>query len=115
MPRPKRSGNIANARRLRADMSLPEVLLWRELRQGDVKFRRQHPVGPYVLDFYCAAEKLAVEIDGEAHDRGDRPRRDAMRDAWLEQQGISVLRIAAAEVLASPSDIADALVRRCRK
>ena len=58
------------ARKLRSEMSLPEVLLWRELRlrPGGYKFRRQHPAGPYVLDFYCAALGLAIEVDGMAHD-----------------------------------------------
>ncbi|KTF69801.1 endonuclease domain-containing protein [Sphingomonas sp. HT-1] len=83
-------------------MSLPEVLLWQELRMRPeaLRFRRQHPAGPYVLDFFCARHKLAVEVDGEAHARGDRPARDVVRDAWLRAQGVRVLRIAAAEVLA---------------
>ena len=74
MPRPRRSKNVANARTLRANMSLPERLLWRELRaQDEVKFRRQHGLGKYVLDFYCVKAKLCVEIDAIAHDMGDRP------------------------------------------
>jgi very-short-patch-repair endonuclease len=52
-----------------------------------------------VLDFYCAPARLAVEIDGEAHNRGDRPLRDAVRDEWLARQGTRVLRYATAEVL----------------
>ena len=83
-------------------MSLPEVLLWRELRKrpSDLRFRRQHPAGRYVLDFYCPRHRLAVEVDGEAHSRGDRPTRDAVRDEWLRAQGVRVCRLAAAEVLA---------------
>jgi very-short-patch-repair endonuclease len=89
------------ARKLRKDMSLPEVLLWQELRGAKigVKFRRQHPVGPYVADFYCAATKLIIEIDGEDHNRGDRPLRDVARDSKLTQLGYRVLRIAALDVL----------------
>jgi hypothetical protein len=59
------------ARKLRRDMSLPEVILWEHLRRGGLSgmhFRRQHPAGPYVLDFYCAASRLAIEVDGAAHD-----------------------------------------------
>ena len=95
------SGTIRNAKRLRREMSLPEVLLWRALRNrpGGLKFRRQHPAGPYVLDFYCDAVKLAVEVDGEAHARGDRPLRDAARDAWLRARKVRVLRVPAGEVL----------------
>ena len=76
-------------------MSLPEVLLWRILRDrpGGYKFRRQHPAGPYVLDFFCAEHRLAVEVDGEVHARGDAPARDAARDAWIRSQGVRVHRV----------------------
>ena len=90
-------------------MSLPEVLLWRLLRTAPVKFRRQHPLGPYVLDFYCAGSKLAIEVDGIAHDMGDRPQRDRRRTAWLTQHNIEMLRIPARDVLADP----DAVLRLC--
>lgn len=97
-------------------MSLPEVLLWRELRaQTRIKFRRQHPIGEYVLDFYCAAAKLCVEIDGIAHDMGDRPERDERRDAWLASQNIEVIRIPAREVLRSAADVAETMVRYCEQ
>ena len=96
-------------------MSLPEVLLWRELRQqSDVKFRRQHPLGPYILDFYCAKAKVCVEVDGIAHDMGNRPERDAKRDSWLSERGIEVVRVTASEVLRSPLDVAEALVGHCQ-
>jgi very-short-patch-repair endonuclease len=94
-------GDKHKARRLRRSMSLPEVLLWRELRKkpNGVQYRRQHPAGPYVLDFFCATAKLAIEVDGEAHNRGGRPQRDEARDEWLERQGVRVIRIPANEVL----------------
>ena len=116
MPRAKRIRDIGRARKLRAKMSLPEVLLWQELRRkaGDVRVRRQHPVGRYVLDFYVAALKLAIEIDGEAHDMGDRPERDIARDEWLRSQGIEVMRIPAREVLRDANGIADSVVRYCQ-
>ncbi len=93
-------------------MSLPEALLWQRLRfePHGVKFRRQHPVLGYVLDFYCARAKLAVEIDGEAHDRGNRPVRDAKRDAALAAHGLTMLRIPAREVLADADAAAEAVV-----
>jgi very-short-patch-repair endonuclease len=89
------------ARKLRRIMTLPELLLWKQLRQrpGGMKFRRQHPAGPFVLDFYCDDLGLAIEVDGEAHNRGNRPERDGNRDRWLREQGIEVLRIAASDVL----------------
>ncbi|MDZ4308027.1 endonuclease domain-containing protein, partial [Allopontixanthobacter sp.] len=60
---------VKRARKLRSEMSLPEVLLWREMRKRPtgLKFRRQHPAGIYILDFFCAKAKLAIEIDGFAH------------------------------------------------
>jgi very-short-patch-repair endonuclease len=92
---------VHRARRLRRAMSLPEVLLWQQLklRPGGFKFRKQHPAGFYVLDFFCAEAKLAIEIDGEAHDRGDQPAFDAARDRQLLAHGIVTLRIPAHEVL----------------
>jgi very-short-patch-repair endonuclease len=82
-------------------MSLPEVLLWQVLRGNrlGVKFRRQHPVGGYVADFYCSSLRLIVEVDGEAHNLGNRPERDASRDAFLNGNGYKVLRVAASEIL----------------
>ncbi|UUL82430.1 endonuclease domain-containing protein [Sphingomonas qomolangmaensis] len=91
------------AKRLRRTMSLPEVLLWQQLRRrpGGQRFRRQHPAGPYVLDFYCDAVKLCIEVDGEAHSRGNRPENDAARDAWLHARGVRTLRISASDVLSN--------------
>jgi very-short-patch-repair endonuclease len=104
------------AKRQRRDMSLPEALLWQRLRRSPcgVSFRRQHPIGCYVLDFYCPAIKLAIEIDGIAHDMGERPERDEIRTAWLEAQGLQVMRIAARDVLRDPDKIAQALVTLCQ-
>jgi very-short-patch-repair endonuclease len=92
---------------------LPEALLWRELKgQPDgIRFRKQHPIRPYFADFYCAAAKLVIEIDGISHDMGDRPARDVERDAFLQSKGYRVLRIPASEVLADPGATAEAVVR----
>jgi len=102
-----------NARRMRSDLSLPEVLLWRRLRGADVRFRRQHPIGPYVLDFYCPSAGLAIEVDGISHDMGNRPQRDEVRTEWLVGQGIEVLRLPARDVLDDPDAVADAILRLC--
>jgi len=82
-------------------MTPPEIALWLALRRNDagLRFRRQHPAGPYILDFYCASAALVIEVDGEAHSRGDRPTRDAARDTWLADQELRILRYPAAEVL----------------
>src|SRR5262249_28475367 len=91
-----------HARELRRQMTLPEVVLWQGLRQGrlaGLRFRRQHPIGPYVLDFYCAAARLAIEVDGAAHDGLAQVQHDERRDAWLAQRGVKVLRFLAKDVL----------------
>jgi very-short-patch-repair endonuclease len=91
---------IEKARALRRTMSPPEVRLWAILRTAPngIRSRRQHPIGPFVLDFYCPRAKLAIEIDGMAHDMGDTPQRDLARDHWLTEQGIATMRIAASDV-----------------
>jgi very-short-patch-repair endonuclease len=100
-----------DARKLRRSMSLPEVLLWRELRKRPdcLQFRRQHPAGAYVLDFFCATANLAIEIDGEAHNRGDHPDRDFARDDWLKRQEIQVMRVPAYEVLENLDGVLQAI------
>ena len=93
-------------------MSKPELNLWHALRRGGLdghKFRRQHPIGPYVLDFYCSALRLDVEVDSYAHCIGSRPRRDAIRDQWLLEQGVRTLRLAAHDVIASVDDTLSAI------
>jgi very-short-patch-repair endonuclease len=105
---------VNNARQLRRALSLPEVRLWSRLRKrvpGQPVLRRQHPIGPCVLDFYCAKANLAVEIDGISHDMGNRPERDQRRDAWLKKHGVTVMRIPAAELLQDLDQAADAIVR----
>ncbi len=116
MPRRKQDRDVSRARRQRREMSLPEVLLWQLLRGAPDggRFRRQHPLGPFVLDFYCAEAKVCIEIDGWSHETGMRPERDTRRDAWLAAQGIEVMRVPAAEVLKSPEAVAESLVRYCR-
>ena len=117
MPRHKIDRNVALARKLRRAMSLPEVMLWQLLRRAPdgVRFRRQHPLGVYALDFYCAAAKVCIEIDGMAHDISERAARDGERDAWLRGQGIEVVRVAASEVLKSPEAVAEAVIHCCKR
>ncbi|MCP4382797.1 MAG: DUF559 domain-containing protein [Hyphomicrobiales bacterium] len=74
-------------------------------------FRRQHPVGPYVIDFYCAAARLAAEIDGWSHAAGDRSERDERRDAWLRERGIRTLRIPALEVMQQCDETVERVVQ----
>lgn len=106
---------IAKARGLRREMSLPDGLLWRELRQRPrgFKFRRQHPAGRYILDFACLPAKLAIEIDGEAHSRGVNSASDEARDEWLANQGFRTLRVPAREVLADLGAVVTFIIDSC--
>jgi very-short-patch-repair endonuclease len=83
----------SRARALRADATTPERRLWSELRNrqlGGWKWKRQAPRGRYVLDFFCADAGLVVELDGPQH--ADQVDYDERRTAWLESQGLRVLR-----------------------
>jgi very-short-patch-repair endonuclease len=108
-------GTVERARRQRREMSLPEVLLWRLLKGKPmgVKFRKQHPVADFVVDFYCHSARTVFEIDGITHDMGDQPEFDEMRDQALASQGLQVVRIPAADVLRDPEAIAESMVRLC--
>ena len=81
------------AREMRKQMPDAEVMLWKLLRNRSIagaKFRRQHPVDRYILDFYCDEKKLAIELDGSQH--ADQSEYDQKRDAYLNTLGIRVLR-----------------------
>ena len=83
------------ARDLRRHMNLAEQLVWSKVRahrMGGRKFRRQHPIGQYIVDFVCLEARLVIEIDGETHGNDSREALDAQRTAFLEKQGFRVLR-----------------------
>ena len=113
----KAESGTQRARQLREDQTPPEGILWKELRSsrlGGFKFRRQHPVGRYVLDFYCHSAGLAIEVDGSSHS-GDRKLKDIRRDAWLNARGILVMRVTASEVSKDLDSVLQTVLRRCRE
>ncbi len=103
------------ARQQRRAMSPPEIRLWAILRRSPagVKYRRQHPIGPYVADFYCPAAKLVIEVDGHIHDSAAAAARDEKRDEYLRKLGLRVIRVPASDVLANPAAVAEALLKLC--
>ena len=105
------------ARVLRRRQTDAEALLWHLLRrrQLGVKFRRQHPIEPYVLDFYCHELRLAVEVDGGGHTTATARARDRERSAVLQEQGIQVLRFSNLDVLENPDAVAEALWLACQE
>lgn len=104
------------ARKLRSEMSLPEAMLWAELRRrpGGFKFRRQHPAGDFVLDFFSTKARLAIEVDGAAHDGAEAALRDANRSAFLRSRGIATTRIPAQAILDDIEPVVTRLVEICR-
>src|SRR5439155_3820713 len=70
-----------------------------ERRLAGLRVRRQHPIGPYIVDFYCPSARLAIEVDGFAHDTAAAARHDETRQAWLARRGVTVLRVRASDVL----------------
>ncbi|GGY16557.1 hypothetical protein GCM10008098_04830 [Rhodanobacter panaciterrae] len=98
------------AKHLRQNMTDAEHLLWRHLRAHrllDQKFRRQQPIGPYIVDFVHFGARLIVEADGGQHNDSDG---DSVRDAWLEKQGFSVLRFWNHEILQNTEAVLEAIL-----
>jgi very-short-patch-repair endonuclease len=102
------------ARAMRADATDAERLIWmliRNRRLAGAKFRRQHPFGPYIVDFVCVEARLAIEIDGGQHWADAQQRRDARRTAFLEERGVCVLRFTNREVLVETEGVLEAIWR----
>lgn len=104
------------ARELRQEMTQAEVVLWARLRNrglGSLKFRRQHPIGSFVVDFYCDRFQLVVEIDGAVHD--GQQARDEARTAWLTERGYQIVRFRNEEVLENLSAVLEKILAACRE
>ena len=97
---PVSSAKVKMSQQLRRNMTPAEREFWqmvRDRKMFGLKFRRQHPIGPYVVDFYCHGAKLAVEVDGMSHD--DRASQDNAKTKFLQQQGLRVLRVTNEDVM----------------
>ena len=98
------------ANRLRTNTTQAETILWRYLRQFDVKeshFRRQVVIGPYIADFACLSERLIVEVDGSQHGTEKGIRRDDVRTRWLNAEGYRVLRFWNNDVMSKTKAVLD--------
>ena len=103
-----------NARSLRRELSPAEKVLWQALRNrrfAGLKFRRQHPVGAYVVDFVCLRVNLGIELDGESH--LSRNKVDEARDRWLASQGIKILRFWNTEVFDDIEAVMEKIWQEC--
>jgi very-short-patch-repair endonuclease len=109
-----RKPSVYLARKLRRRMSPPEVLLWEQLRGSKLGFkvRRQHPVGPYVADFFVRDCALVIEVDGTAHDFGERPSRDEVRDRYLSERGYRLLKISGFDVMNNLDGVVSLIVEK---
>ena len=90
---PKRLRSFAKEQRTM--LTRAEEVFWREVRGGrfhGLKFKRQVPIAPYIVDFLCVAARVIIELDGEPHEAPERQMADADRDRWLREQGFVVLR-----------------------
>jgi very-short-patch-repair endonuclease len=102
------------ARELRSSATEPERRLWSMLRRkqlAGVRFRRQHTIGPYIVDFYCSVAKLVVELDGDQHGEDRHVRYDEARTHWLTANNFRVVRCTNSEFLRDPQSVLDAIWR----
>jgi very-short-patch-repair endonuclease len=103
---------MTRARYLRKSATDCERILWRHLRNrkfAAYKFRRPHPLDPYVLDFYCPALKLAIELDGSGHDSRAREKRDQTGEKFLSEEAIAIIRFWNHQVREELDSVLDAI------
>jgi very-short-patch-repair endonuclease len=102
-------------RRLRSNMTGPEAQLWSRLRarqlQG-LKFRRQHGIGPYIVDFYCPEQSLVIEVDGDSHADADQVVKDRQREQYLQSLGLRIIRYINDDILKNLDGVLENLAER---
>ena len=110
----KRLTNLAKI--LRRNSTNPENLLWYYLKAKQLeglKFRRQQPIGKYIVDFVCFSKKLVIELDGGQHAEGKIKQNDRKRDEWLKTQGFKVLRFWNNDVLENIEGVGEVIIENC--
>ena len=106
---------LQRSRDFRHPLTPPEATVWKAVRghQLGIKIRRQHPIGRFIVDFYCSEARLAIEIDGDTHAAADQATYDSARTAWLEERGYRVIRFQARQVESNLEDVREAIRRAC--
>jgi very-short-patch-repair endonuclease len=115
-PRTITPETLARARELRRRPTAAETLLWRRLRSAQVegfRFRRQQPIGRFIVDFFCSEAQLVIEIDGDTH--AGRKAYDASRTEWLTKESYRVIRFMNTEVLRSLDTLLQVVLDECRR
>ena len=113
-PESNASNQTIERKELRNHGTAAEAALWRVLKKSQVggyKFRRQHGIGPYILDFYCPMLKLGIELDGSAHDAPMADKHDEIRTKYLENQGIKILRFRNEVFYRNPNAIVEEILK----
>lgn len=108
---------LKRAKVMRANPTDAERILWKRLRNkrlGGHKFRRQHVMRPYIVDFYCAAQSLVVEVDGDVHDEDEQQAKDEARTEYLEREyGIEIVRFSNEKVVTNTREVLEEIWRIC--
>jgi very-short-patch-repair endonuclease len=108
--------SLSAAKVLRKQLTDAERKLWRSLRNRrflEFKFRRQHPIGPFIADFCCVSRKLIIEVDGGQHMQ--KQEYDKIRSQWLKSMGYRVIRFWNHEVLAKHADVLDMVCQELKR
>lgn len=108
--------NVPLAKSLRKHATDTEQILWRHLRAKHfegLKFRRQQPIGKYIVDFVCFEKKIVIELDGSQHAKPEKTKNDRIRDHWFEEQGFKVLRFWDNEVLTNMQGVLEIIWMHC--
>lgn len=116
-PTKRKPITVERARALRKKQTVTELLLWRELRDrhlDQLKFRRQVPLGPFIVDFYCAEKKLIVELDGFVHEEQSVQQKDARRERYLRENGYRIVRFTNDEANENMADVLRRISSACR-
>ena len=100
------------ARHMRKHPTFAEAILWQRLRHKRVngfRFRRQHPIGRFIVDFYCAESRLVIEVDGASHSQPGQAEYDQDRQCFLEQMGLKLLRFTNEQVTRETDKVVEAI------
>jgi len=100
-------------KKLRQEMTEPEWQLWYRIRNNELgyKFRRQHSIGPYIVDFYCPQKKLIIELDGSQHNEDENIEQDEKRTQYFDSFGIKVFRIWNNDIMLNIEGVVEELIR----
>ena len=117
MPRATRgqASHLDLKRRLRSNMTGPETRLWSRLRGSQLqglKFRRQHGIGPYIVDFYCPEQFPVIEVDGDSHADADQIPKDQLRDRYFQSLGLHVIRYINDDIMKNLDGLLENLAER---